>query len=82
MYLAVPSCLHSFWHGVIPTSYFTKSCMYIYYDTLLNELSKLFSIVFRFQVVLLGVHVHYFLQDMKTYCPMSGSPLRVKVRTV
>ena len=31
--LAVPSCTYSFWHGVIPTSYFI---MYIYVCTLIQ----------------------------------------------
>ena len=33
--LAVPSCIYSFWHGVIPTSYF------IFYTCFTNFLSKL-----------------------------------------
>ena len=27
--LAVPSCIYSFWHGVIPTSYFIFTLVYI-----------------------------------------------------
>ena len=33
--LAVPSCIYSFWHGVIPTSYFDfYTCFTIFYSGL------------------------------------------------
>ena len=45
--LAVPSCFNSFWHGVIPTSYFIFNDFYtctLYYDirvaACLNETKK------------------------------------------
>ena len=37
--LAVPSCIHSFWHGVIPTSYFIFNDFYTCFTNFLSRLS-------------------------------------------
>ena len=37
--LAVPSCIYSFWHGVIPTSYFIFNDFYTCFTNFLSRLS-------------------------------------------
>ena len=37
--LAVPSCIYSFWHGVIPTSYFIFKDFYTCFTNFLSRLS-------------------------------------------
>ena len=37
--LTVPSCIHSFWHGVIPTSYFIFKDFYTCFTNFLSRLS-------------------------------------------
>ena len=37
--LAVPSCIYSFWHGVIPTSYFIFNDFYTCFTNVLSRLS-------------------------------------------
>ena len=36
---AVPSCIYSFWHGVIPTSYFIFNDFYTCFTNFLSRLS-------------------------------------------
>ena len=36
--LAVPSCIYSFWHGVIPTSHFIFNDFYTYFTNFLSRL--------------------------------------------
>ena len=36
--LAVPSCIYSFWHGVIPTSYFIFNDLYILQHVIMMSL--------------------------------------------
>ena len=45
--LAVPSCIYSFWHGVIPTSYFMD-----FYTCFTNFLSSLALTVARGEMIL------------------------------
>ena len=37
--LAVPSCIYSFWHGVIPTSYFIFNDFYTCFTNFLSRVS-------------------------------------------
>ena len=38
--LAVPSCIYSFWHGVIPTSYFIFNDFYMYIRESVDSLCR------------------------------------------
>ena len=53
--LAVPSCTYSFWHGVIPTSYFIFNDFYTY-------VGLAFDTIERGEMILVPVHVPTYIR--------------------
>ena len=60
--LAVPSCIYSFWHGVIPTFYFMIFILLEYGGTPLDTIGSEESVLFREVSLFQG-------------CPYRGAPL-------
>ena len=68
--LAVPSCIYSFWHGVIPTSYFIFNDFYTCFTNFLSRLNLALTVAHGEMP---------YVRSMRTSASIAGTRTRMRI---